>query len=90
MGAMDYHVILKPAAEKDLARLSLQMQRRVVKRLAQVQADPRHFGAVKLAGSTATFRSRVGDWRIVYEIDDSHRIVFVTIIAHRREVYRNR
>jgi mRNA interferase RelE/StbE len=85
---MSYRLIVKPSAEKDLAHLPRPLQRRVLDRLVQMEANPRAPGAVNLAGSKSTYRVRVGDWRIVYEIDDARRIVFVTIIAHRREVYR--
>lgn len=49
--------------------------------------NPRPVGAVKLAGRD-DFRIRVGDYRIVYAIDDDDRIVLIARIAHRREVYR--
>ena len=45
--------------------------------------------AVKLAGRD-DYRIRVGDYRIVYALDDEERIVIVARIAHRREVYRQR
>ncbi len=49
--------------------------------------EPRPVGAVKLAG-TDDFRVRIGDYRIVYAIDDNKRVVLIARIAHRREVYR--
>jgi len=85
---MSYRLIVKPSAEKDVIRLPASVQRRVLDRLARIEADPRAPGSVKLAGAKATYRVRVGAWRIVYEIDDARRTVFVTIVAHRREVYR--
>ncbi len=85
---MSYHLIVKPSAQKDVARLPRPIQRRVLDRLARIENDPRAPGTVKLAGAKATYRVRVGNWRIVYEIDDAQRAVFVTIVAHRREVYR--
>jgi mRNA interferase RelE/StbE len=51
-------------------------------------ADPRPPGAVKLA-SRDDYRIRVGDYRIVYAVDDAERLVLVARIAHRREVYRH-
>jgi mRNA interferase RelE/StbE len=85
---MSYRLIVKPSAEKDVTRLPSSVQRRVVDRLARIEADPRAPGSVKLAGAKATYRVRVGAWRIVYEIDAARRTVFVTIVAHRRQVYR--
>lgn len=85
---MTFRLILKPAAEKQLDRLPKSTQRRVAEKLVQLEANPRMPGSVKLAGTQATYRARVGDYRIVYEVEEARRIVFVTIIAHRREVYR--
>jgi len=49
--------------------------------------EPRPVGAVRLAGRD-DYRIRVGDYRIVYAVDDAERLVLVSRIAHRREVYR--
>jgi mRNA interferase RelE/StbE len=49
--------------------------------------EPRPHGAVRLAGRD-DYRVRVGDYRVVYAVDDDERLVTVGRIAHRREVYR--
>jgi mRNA interferase RelE/StbE len=49
--------------------------------------DPRPRGVAKLAGRD-DYRIRVGDYRIVYAVDDEERLIIVARIAHRREVYR--
>jgi mRNA interferase RelE/StbE len=49
--------------------------------------DPRPAGVVKLAGRD-DYRVRLGDYRIVYAVDDDERLVIVARVAHRREVYR--
>ena len=85
---MNYHLILKPSAQKQLENLADVMQRRIVQKIEQIETEPRMSGSVKLAGGRNTYRVRVGDYRIVYEVDDPARTVIVTIIAHRREVYR--
>lgn len=85
---MKYRLILKPVAQKDIARLSRSLQKRIVDHLAEIERNPRMPGSVKLTGTKATYRVRVGNWRIVYEIDDVGQTVLVTIVAHRRDVYR--
>jgi mRNA interferase RelE/StbE len=85
---MTYRVITKPAAEKQLVPLTKAVQRRIAEHLTQIEIDPRMPGAIRLAGSKSTYRVRVGDWPIVYEIHDEAGVVYVTIIAHRREVCR--
>lgn len=49
--------------------------------------EPRPHGTTKLAGRS-DYRVRVGDWRVVYEVDDSRRRVVVVRVAHRSDVYR--
>lgn len=50
--------------------------------------NPRPTGSVKLAGRD-DFRIRVGDYRIVYGVDDAEDLVLIAKIAHRRDVYRH-
>ena len=63
------------------------MVARIVPRLERLAASPRPPGCKKLKGGDKEWRIRVGDYRIVYEIDNLARTVDVTRIAHRREVY---
>ena len=82
-----YRVDVQRSAERDLERLADPLFERITRRLAALAADPRPAGALKLVGLPA-YRLRVGDYRIVYEIDDRTRVVIVVRIRHRREVYR--
>jgi mRNA interferase RelE/StbE len=60
---------------------------RIVLRLEHLAATPRPPGCKKLKGGDKEWRIRVGEYRIVYVIDDRARTVDVTRIAHRRDVY---
>jgi mRNA interferase RelE/StbE len=82
-----YRVEVQRSAERDLDRLSTMLFDRISARLAALAEEPRPTGAEKLTGLHA-FRVRVGDYRIIYEVDDSARVVVVMRIRHRREVYR--
>jgi mRNA interferase RelE/StbE len=50
--------------------------------------EPRPHNHIKLASSSDSYRIRVGDYRVIYQIDDRAHSVRVTVIGHRREVYR--
>lgn len=50
--------------------------------------NPRPPGCVKLQGGDELFRVRVGDYRIVYQIQDAVLVVLVVQVGHRREIYR--
>ena len=60
---------------------------RIVPRLEQLATEPRPPGCKKLRGGDKEWRIRIGDYRVVYEIDNDARAVDVTRIAHRSEVY---
>jgi mRNA interferase RelE/StbE len=83
-----YNVILKPAVEKDLRSFSKKMLARVFGRIETLENDPLPRQSVKLEGSEQMYRLRVGDYRIIYEIDHEERQITVHHVRHRREVYR--
>lgn len=82
-----YRVDLHSGAERDLERLAPVLLDRVLGRLRALASDPRPPGAEKLAAHEG-YRVRVGDWRIVYEIDDPTHHVLIRRVRHRRDVYR--
>jgi mRNA interferase RelE/StbE len=86
--APGYQLIVKPSAQREIEGLDRQMQRRVAEALARIEQNPRGQDMVKLTGTKTTYRKRVGQWRIVYEIQDDAHSIFVTLVAHRRDVYR--
>jgi mRNA interferase RelE/StbE len=83
-----YRVLLERAAEKDLSRLSTEIHARVIAAIQALANNPRPPGCRKLAGSKHDWRIRVGDYRVIYEIADTIRILRVNRVRHRREVYR--
>jgi mRNA interferase RelE/StbE len=78
---------LHPAAQKELSKLPHEIYERVKKKVLALAENPRPENARKLVGSKE-WRIRVGTWRVVYLIDDHEQEVFITVIGHRREVYR--
>lgn len=84
---MTYSLFLLPSAERDLDRLDGPVYRRCYQALLKLSAGPRPAGSQKLTGEDG-YRIRVGDWRVLYRIDDIGKKVFIYRIKHRREVYR--
>jgi len=82
-----YAVELKPSARKELESLPDSVLERVIRKLESLADEPRPAGCKKLKGYKDQWRVRIGDWRVVYVVDDKARLVSVTRIAHRREVY---
>ena len=82
-----YAVELKPSARKELESLPNSILARIVRKLESLAHEPRPAGCKKLKGYKDQWRMRIGDWRVVYIIDDDARLVSVTRIAHRSKVY---
>ena len=78
-----YRVLLERTAEKDLRKLSPDIHDRVMSAIQGLATNPRPPGCRKLAGSKHDWRIRVGDYRVLYEIADSIRIVRVNRVRHR-------
>ncbi len=83
-----YAVALKPSAKKELESLSSKLIARIIPRLENLADDPRPHGCKKLKGGDNEWRIRIGDYRVVYEIDDTKSSVEVTRVRHRGEVYQ--
>ena len=84
---MIYKVTLKPTAEKQFAKLPKDIQKRLFAVFIALADNPRPHGMIKLQGNTDYFRVRVGDYRIVYAIDDQELKVLVLTLGHRRDIY---
>jgi len=86
---MPYTVSIKPKAEKYLAGIhDRRLYRRLRDAIGGLASNPRSPGSIKLQGEDELYRLRVGDYRILYEIQDTILLVLVVQIGHRREIYR--
>ena len=83
-----HEIYLEKSAEKDLRKLPVPVFQRVLVHLKALSIDPRPPGCHKITGSKSDWRIRIGDYRMIYEIDDRARAVKVMRVKHRREVYR--
>jgi mRNA interferase RelE/StbE len=85
-----YDLALSPRATRVFEDAPASLQRRLDRCLRQLREDPRRRPQIKaLSGPLHGYwRYRVGDYRVVYRIDDAQLTVWVDSIAHRREVYR--
>jgi mRNA interferase RelE/StbE len=72
-----------------LRRVPVDFRRRIQKAIDDLADDPRPHGCRKLSGYADFYRVRIGDWRIIYAIEDDRLIVVVATLAQRDTVYRN-
>ncbi len=83
---MTYRVDVRPAAVRALRKVDHQDRPRIQAAIALLAQDPRPPGARALRGRDG-YRVRVGDYRILYTVDDGVLVVVVVTLGHRREVY---
>ncbi|MDI6766536.1 MAG: type II toxin-antitoxin system RelE/ParE family toxin [Bacteroidota bacterium] len=84
---MSYQLIIPKPVLKELNHLPSEIHDRIIESLRKLEYNPRPFGCLKLSGRNA-WRIKVGDYRIIYEIDDTEQRVVLDTIGHRREIYR--
>lgn len=83
-----YEILLEASSEKDLKKLPDIDFKKVVIHLNALAYDPKPRGCRKITGSKRDWRIRVGDYRIIYELDEKEKTIRVMRVKHRREAYR--
>jgi mRNA interferase RelE/StbE len=83
-----YRVEIARRAVKAMAVVPRRDQQRIRAAIDLLADDPRPSACIALTGETGVYRVRVGDYRIVYEVQDDRLLVHVVRVGHRRDVYR--
>lgn len=84
----DYKIEVVPSAEKTLLKLPKKIVPKIIAVIQSLAHDPRPQGCRKLAGEKNTYRIRVQNYRIIYEIYDNLILIKVLKIGDRKDVYR--
>ncbi|MBK8553358.1 MAG: type II toxin-antitoxin system RelE/ParE family toxin [Ignavibacteria bacterium] len=82
-----YKIKLDQNSKKDLDKIEYQIVRRIFDKIKSLEDEPRPYGSIKLKGENA-YRLRLGNYRILYEIDDKKKVVYVYNVLHRKDAYR--
>jgi len=82
-----YTIDILRSAQKSLSRINRQDQERIIAAIEDLAEEPRPSGCKKLTGRSA-WRIRIGNYRVIYEIQDDRLVITVLNIGHRREIYR--
>ena len=85
---MAYRIEWKRSAQKELRQLPQAIIKRVLNAVATLADDPYPSGVRKLAGSEYTYRLRVGNYRVIYSVDDGILVIEIIRVRHRKDVYR--
>jgi mRNA interferase RelE/StbE len=83
-----YKVVTTKSFAKELSRLPVNWQRRIVRKIKEVATDPyaRHNNVTKLQGREG-YRLRIGDWRVIYELNDEGLELWALEVGVRGGVY---
>ena len=84
---MSYEVLIKPAAQRQLKKLPRTVQADLIALIEQLAQDPRPPGCKKLKGRQSQYRVRLGDYRVIYSIEEEALVVRVIKVGHRRDIY---
>lgn len=78
----------KSSAARELRRLARPVIPRIIEAVAALAVNPLPVGVKKLHGSEQTYRIRVGDYRILYELQRQQITIAIIRVRHRKDVYR--
>lgn len=84
-----YSIDFKPSVDKDFARLPQSVVERTMAKIEALSTNPFPVDSKKLKDAQRLFRIRLGDYRIVYEVDTVQFQVLIHYVRHRKDVYRN-
>ena len=85
---VEYRIVFEPAARRQFDKLSPNIHSRISRKLDKLTHNPRPHGIEKLAGEANYYRARVGEFRIIYTIEDDKLLILVVRIGARKDVYR--
>jgi mRNA interferase RelE/StbE len=83
-----YTIDVRPRARRSLRQLDPSAQKAIAQVIDGLATDPRPAGFLPLTGHRPYLRVRSGDYRVIYTVDDSARVVTIAAVGHRREIYR--
>lgn len=84
---MTYQIILSKNISKIIAKIDPKIGRKIIDAINDLAKNPRPNGYIKLTGEKNAYRTRIGKYRIVYEIYDSKVLVVIIKIGHRKDIY---
>lgn len=84
---MAYTIQFTSSFEKDLRDLPKQVVQKIIPAVMALADNPRPSGCKKLKGSKYNYRIRIGDYRVIYEIEDAILLVSVLAASHRKDIY---
>ena len=82
-----YQFVIEKQAQKQLGRVSMPYYQKIADALRELVHNPRPHGYKKLKGRPG-YRIRIGDYRVIYMIEDSRLVVYIIEIDNRKDIYK--
>ena len=82
-----YKIEWKESVHKDFKKLDKPHVALIVKTIEALAKNPRPHNSKKLVDTKRTYRVRVGDYRVIYQVDDSQKTVLLNYVSHRKDAY---
>jgi len=86
---MHYEILIERSAQKSLAKIPKSEQSKIIQSIENLSDNPRPHDSKKLSGRNG-WRIRVGNYRVIYEIQNNQLIILVLSIGDRKEIYKNK
>jgi mRNA interferase RelE/StbE len=83
-----FKIQFKQSAEQDVRRIDRKLIPNILTKIEALADSPFSRQSLRLSGAETTYRLRIGDYRVIYNVDTSTKTIIVHYIRHRREVYR--
>lgn len=84
---MNYSLEFRPAALRELKKLPREVSNHLHVIFEKLKENPRPPGCLKMKGDTGFWRVRSGNYRVVYDIQDSKLVVLIVDVGHRKDIY---
>jgi mRNA interferase RelE/StbE len=86
---MPYELLIERNAEKDLKKLEISLFTKITTKIKELADNPHPQDSRKIMGSQNDWRLRIGNYRVLYEIDNKTKTIKIMRVKHRREAYRD-
>lgn len=86
---MPYELLIERNVEKDLKKLKISLFAKITTKIKELADNPHPQGSRKITGSQNDWRLRIGNYRVLYEIDNKTKTIKIMRVKHRREAYRD-
>lgn len=85
---MKYELVYTARATKDIQKLDKEIKERIGKTLLRYKEDPLRYSERLADSSLGTYRFRIGDYRVIFDIDGN--CIVILRVGHRKEIYKRR